>query len=350
MVRMMWDAETSFVGRAAELDLIASVMSRSRLVTLSGAGGVGKTRLAQRVVSLGEAAEGSAEVAWADLSPLRNAHLLASTVADALGLSDHTARLPADAICAWIGDRRTLLVLDSCEHLPAECRDLAGDLLTACPNLTILATSREPLRVRGETVVGIEPFASTEEAVALFADRAAAAGSPLRDDSDRQLAASLCDQLERLPLALELAAGQLRSLSLPDLCAGPYAAVDLPRTPARRWPPRHSALRTTIGWSHELCTPPGAAAVGAALLPAGLLRRRPRGTAGRRRPALAERRRLDSRRAVRQVRRHPEGRNVPDAGRRTRVRPDVAVRARRRAGTGRPPRPVRARPDPAGPS
>ncbi|MEU9343357.1 regulator [Streptomyces sp. NPDC048278] len=256
MVWMMWDAETSFVGRAAELDRIATVMAGSRLVTLSGPGGVGKTRLARRAVALAAAAGGgSPEVAWADLSPLRNGQLLAATVADALGLSDHTARLPADAVCAWIGDRGMLLVLDSCEHLPAECRDLAGDLLTTCPNLRILATSREPVRVRGEAVVEIEPFASVEEAVALFADRAAAAGSPLVDDSDRQLAVSLCEQLERLPLALELAAGQLRSMSLPDLCAGPYRAVDLPRAPTRRWPPRHAALRTTIGWSHELCTP-----------------------------------------------------------------------------------------------
>ncbi|MGW3451790.1 NB-ARC domain-containing protein [Streptomyces sp. NPDC001076] len=113
---MMWDADTSFVGRAAELDRIAAVMGGSRLVTLSGAGGVGKTRLAQRLVSLGAAAGGGTEVAWADLSPLRNGHLLAPTVADALGLSDHTPRMPADAICAWSGDRRTLLVLDSCER------------------------------------------------------------------------------------------------------------------------------------------------------------------------------------------------------------------------------------------
>ncbi|MFF4309465.1 hypothetical protein [Streptomyces sp. NPDC001507] len=144
-------------------------MGGSRLVTLSGAGGAGKTRLAQRAVALGRAAGTGTDVAWADLSPLRNAHLLAATVADALGLSDHTPRLPADAGCAWIGDRSTLLVLDSCEHLPAECRDLAGDLLTACPNLRILATSREPLRVRGEAVVEIEPFASAAEAVALIA-------------------------------------------------------------------------------------------------------------------------------------------------------------------------------------
>ncbi|MEW2305664.1 regulator [Streptomyces sp. NPDC006655] len=248
-----WDEETSFIGRAAELGVIGAAMRESRLVTLSGAGGVGKTRLARRIVTSRGATEDG--VGWADLSSLRNAELLAATVAGALGLSDHTARLPAEAICAWVGDRATLLVLDSCEHLPAECRDLVGDLLTACPNLRVLATSREPLRVRAERVVEIEPLSSVREAVALFADRAAAAGSPLMDDADHRTAARLCDQLERLPLALELAAAQLRSLSLARLCAGPYAAVDLPAAPARARPPRHAALRTTIGWSHELCAP-----------------------------------------------------------------------------------------------
>ncbi|MFF4896157.1 ATP-binding protein [Streptomyces sp. NPDC001068] len=260
---MAWtrrDEETSFIGRAAELERIGAALGESRLVTLSGPGGVGKTRLARRAVSSGKPVEEGA--AWADLASLRDGTLLAAVVAEALGLSDHTSRPPADAICAWVGDRRTLLVLDSCEHLPAECRDLVGDLLTVCPNLRVLATSREPLRVRAETVVGIEPLGSVTEAVALFADRAAAVGRPLVDDSDRQLAAGLCDQLERLPLALELAAAQLRSMSLTDLCAGPYAAVDLPPEArdlrpggVRTRPVRHAALRTTIGWSHELCTP-----------------------------------------------------------------------------------------------
>lgn len=254
MVWMLWDEETSFIGRSEELGLIRAAMSRSRLVTLTGTGGVGKSRLAGRVASLaGPQAEG--DVAWADLSPLLNPTLLAATVADALGLSDHTPRLPTEAVCAWIGDHPVLLVLDSCEHLLAECRTLAGDLLTACPNVTILATSREPLRVHGETVVEIEPFASAQDAVALFADRAAAAGSPLKSESDHHLAASLCEHLDRLPLALELAAAQLRGMSLPELCAGPLSAIDLPPAAAHTHPPRHAALRTTIGWSHELCTP-----------------------------------------------------------------------------------------------
>ncbi|MFF4910057.1 ATP-binding protein [Streptomyces sp. NPDC001260] len=255
MVWMLWDDETSFIGRSEELDLIGRTMSRSRLVTLTGTGGVGKTRLAARVTTR-QQPHTEREVAWADLSPLLNPQLLAATVADALGLSDHTPRLPTEAICAWVGDHRILLVLDSCEHLLAECRDLTGDLLTACPNLRILATSREPLRVQGETVVEIEPLSSAQDAVALFADRAAAAGSPLKDESDHQMAASLCDHLERLPLALELAAAQLRGMSLSELCAGPLAAVDLPPVAAHTpRPTRHAALRTTIGWSHELCTP-----------------------------------------------------------------------------------------------
>jgi predicted ATPase len=254
MAWMLWDDETSFIGRSKELDLIGTTMNRSRLVTLTGTGGVGKTRLAGRVTSL-EKPRTDRDVAWADLSPLLNPQLLAATVADALGLSDHTPRPPTEAICAWIGDHHILLVLDSCEHVPAECRDLACDLLTACPNVRILATSREPLRVQGETVVEIEPLSSTQEAVALFADRAAAAGSPLKDESDHRLAASLCDHLDRLPLALELAAAQLRGMSLTELCAGPLSAVDLPPAAAPTHPPRHAALRTTIGWSHELCTP-----------------------------------------------------------------------------------------------
>ncbi|MFJ3669708.1 ATP-binding protein [Streptomyces sp. NPDC090106] len=246
--------ESSFVGRSQEIDLVGASLEGARLTTLTGVGGVGKTRLARRVVSLDrvDAADG---VAWADLSPLRNADLLAATVADALDLSDHTPRLPTDVIRGWVGDRQILLVLDSCEHLTAECRALVDELLAGCPGLRVLATSREPLRASGETVLGIEPLASGDEAVTLFADRAAAAGNPLKDDADRQLAATLCDHLERLPLALELAAARLRTMPLTDLCVGPRSLVDLPAQQPHRTPRRHDALRTTIGWSHELCTP-----------------------------------------------------------------------------------------------
>lgn len=255
MARMIPDEQSSFVGRVRELAVIRAALTRSRLVTLTGPGGVGKTRIARRAVADDTGAAGDT-VAWADLAPLLNPGLLAATVADSLGLADHTPRLPVEAICAWLGSRRALLVLDSCEHLLADCRVLAGDLLTACPNLRILVTSREPLRLPAETVVRIDPLASRAEALDLFADRAASAGSPLVDDEERRLASDLCDGLERLPLALELAAAQLRGTSLADLCLGPRAAVDLPEAMERAAPLRHAALRTTIGWSHELCTPP----------------------------------------------------------------------------------------------
>ncbi|WP_284432936.1 regulator [Streptomyces sp. TUS-ST3] len=252
---MVPDEDSSFVGRVRELEGIRVACSIGRLVTLTGPGGVGKTRLARQALVSGRVTADDG-VAWADLAPLVNPDLLAATVADALGLSDHTPRLPTEAICSWLGSRHALLVLDSCEHLLAACRGLVGDLLTACPNLRILTTTRQPLQLPTESVVRIEPPASTDDALALFADRAAAAGSPLRGDEDRRLATELCDGLERLPLALELAAAQLRSMPLADLCLAPRAAVDLPTAMERTAPLRHAALRTTIGWSHELCTPP----------------------------------------------------------------------------------------------
>ncbi|MFC8359024.1 ATP-binding protein [Streptomyces griseorubiginosus] len=259
MVRMIPDEESSFVGRTAELRSIRGALAKHRLVTLTGPGGVGKTRIALRIAAEATAAveEGVEKgLAWADLASLLNPELLAATVADCLGLSDHTPRMPADAVCAWLGARRVLLVLDSCEHLLDDCRALVADLLTACPNLRVLITSREPLRLPAETVVRIDPPASTAEALALFEDRAASAGHPIADAEERRLAAELCDGLERLPLALELAAAALRSTTLADLSLGPRAVVDLPPEMGRAAPLRHAALRTTIGWSHELCTPP----------------------------------------------------------------------------------------------
>ncbi|MEU9731376.1 NB-ARC domain-containing protein [Streptomyces sp. NPDC048002] len=254
MDRTLPDDEGSFVGRVEELASIRSELSAAGLVTLTGPGGVGKTRLARRIAAT-DAPGAWDGVAWADLAPLRNAELLAATVADALDLQDHTPRMPTEAICGWVGPRRILLVLDSCEHLLTECAGLVDALLTACPNLRVLATSRAPLRGGAESIVRVEPPASTDEALALFADRAHAAGHPLRTNEERRLATGLCDGLDRLPLALELAAAQLRIMPLPELCLGPRAAVDLPPMTARTELPRHAALRTTIGWSHELCTP-----------------------------------------------------------------------------------------------
>ncbi|MEW2222734.1 regulator [Streptomyces sp. NPDC006990] len=291
---------TSFVGRAAELARLAEALREQRLVTLVGGAGVGKSRLALH--ALGTAPPGAGSIYWADLWPLRSDELLAATVADALGLSDHTPRMPLDALCGWVADRAVLLVLDSCEHLVPSCRHLVGELLTACPNLTVLTTSREPLGAIREAVLPVPPLAPGTEAVALFRQRAEAVGRPLREISEQRLAAGLCARLDGVPLALELAAAQLRHHTLAETSDRIRSGLDLLDDPGRsgpgeaepgppgagsgpgggsppgglpssgtgsgpsvpgpsvpgeelRRPARHSAVRTAVGWSHELCRP-----------------------------------------------------------------------------------------------
>ncbi|MGP3991357.1 ATP-binding protein [Streptomyces sp. 3N207] len=250
---------SSFVGRAAELARLTGALREHRLVTLVGGAGVGKSRLALHALSAAPPEE-SRSIYWADLWPLRSDELLAATVADALGLSDHTPRIPLDALCGWVADRAVLLVLDSCEHLVPHCRHLVGELLTACPNLTVLATSREPLGMRCEAVLPVPPLAPATEAVTLFGQRAEAVGRPLREVCDQRLAARLCARLEGVPLALELAAAQLRHRTLAETADRVRSGLDLPDGPAHpadspRRPARHSAVRTAVGWSHELCRP-----------------------------------------------------------------------------------------------
>ncbi|MGY0020821.1 ATP-binding protein [Streptomyces sp. YJ-C3] len=253
MLRNHPDETNTFVGRTEELDRLAGALRHDRLVTVVGGPGTGKSRLALHAVS-GEASHGFSGVCWADLWPLQGDELLAAVVADALDLSDHTPRMMADVLCAWVGDRRLLIVLDSCEHLTAACRDLVAVLLAACPRLTVLATSREPLDLPGEVLVDIGPLDPATDALTLFEDRAARAGRPLRGAEDRLFATFVCDRLEGVPLALELAAAQLSHHSLEETATRIRAGLDLPDQPDLR-PLRHRALRTAVGWSHELCHP-----------------------------------------------------------------------------------------------
>ncbi|OEV10457.1 hypothetical protein AN220_31175, partial [Streptomyces nanshensis] len=225
---------TSFVGRAAELARLAEALREQRLVTLVGGAGVGKSRLALH--ALGTAPPGAGSIYWADLWPLRSDELLAATVADALGLSDHTPRMPLDALCGWVADRAVLLVLDSCEHLVPSCRHLVGELLTACPHLTVLTTSREPLGAIREAVLPVPPLAPGTEAVALFRQRAEAVGRPLREVSEQRLAAGLCARLDGVPLALELAAAQLRHHTLAETSDRIRSGLDLLDDPGRSGP------------------------------------------------------------------------------------------------------------------
>ncbi|MFI7093716.1 ATP-binding protein [Streptomyces lydicus] len=258
MVSSIPQESTSFVGRRNELRQLSEELTAHRLITLTGPGGVGKTRIAIRAAraAVRQFPDG---VCWADLWPLHGDGLLLATVCDAVGLADHTARTPAAALCTWLADKRLLLVLDSCEHLVDACRDLLGDLLTAAPHLTVLVTSRQPLDLAGERVteIGPLPYTGDNDALALLADRAgsAAPGLHLTEPQHAAAADTICRRLEGIPLALELAGAQLAGSSVERIAerlATRFDTLDgdgLPR------PPRHRTLRCAIGWSHELCTP-----------------------------------------------------------------------------------------------
>ncbi|MEU8759283.1 AAA family ATPase [Streptomyces sp. NPDC048659] len=243
-----------FVGRERAIGELAALLRTRRLVTLVGMGGIGKSRLAARVAA--EERE-RAWVHWVPLWSLSGPALVTSLVADACGLSDHSPGDPADTLADWIGDRRVLLVLDSCEHVLAACRALVRVLLDRCRALVVLVTSREPLGTDGEAVVPVGPLAPDSEAMDLFTLRAEAAGVRWTRPEDLVAAAEVCRWLEGVPLALELAAARLRDRPVPAmarLLRGRLALAESPDSTVR--PTRHQALRTTIGWSHELCAPP----------------------------------------------------------------------------------------------
>ncbi|MFF7812792.1 ATP-binding protein [Streptomyces sp. NPDC007945] len=243
-----------FVGRERELAELQSALKACRLVTVTGVAGVGKSRLARQVVDLGLVAAAE-DACWADLWQLRDDGLLAALVADACGLSDHTPRMPVDAICDWIGDRELLLVLDSCEHVLTASRSLVRRLLDRCPQLRIVATSREMFHLDGEYVVVVEPLPCATDAPELFLRRATELGH-VPEPGDLSRVTELCSYLDGLPLALELAAGALRHCGIEDLLRRPRHELSRGEDEVRPLAPvRHDVLRTALGWSHELCTP-----------------------------------------------------------------------------------------------
>ncbi|WP_327169415.1 ATP-binding protein [Streptomyces subrutilus] len=257
------DGTGSFVGRGPELALLEKALAEDRLITVTGPGGVGKTSLVRRALERAAGTDGPFPEGthWAELSPLPDDRLFVATVADALDLADHTSRTLAEAVREWIGRRRLLLVLDCCEHLMPAVRTLVRDLLAAAPHLVLLLTSRQPLGTETERVLEIGPLphpAGGGEALALFTDRAAAAAPGRRPPwSGEQLTAAraVCERLEGVPLALELAAAQLTDHSVEELADRLARRIGSLSTPHPLQPPRHRALRTAIGWSHEWCEP-----------------------------------------------------------------------------------------------
>ncbi|NGN68282.1 LuxR family transcriptional regulator [Streptomyces sp. A7024] len=257
---------TSFVGRTAELASVRRLLQRSRLVTLTGPGGVGKTRIALRAATQvkGDYADG---VRLVQLSGLQDPELLPHTVAAAVGLPGSDPRPVLDALVDTLAEREQLLVLDTCEHLLDAVALLADVLLPAAPRLHILATSRQPLDVPGEHLYAVQPFAvvqpaeagqhsGSSDALALFAQRAAAAVPGFEiTDGNREQASTLVRRLDGIPLGIELAAVRLRALSLDELAEHLADAYDVLEAGRSVPEPRHRTLRTLIGWSHELCTP-----------------------------------------------------------------------------------------------
>ncbi|MEV0266082.1 AAA family ATPase [Streptomyces sp. NPDC050617] len=280
---------TSFVGRGSELSTLTNLVTAAdgRLVTLTGLGGVGKSRLARRAAA--EARPAFPDGVWlVELSPLTEAEPLALAVYEALRLADQSTRPAAEVVAEWLADKRLLLILDCCEHLAAACADMAEALLAAGPGVRVLATSRSPLRARGERVVPVSPLpvsplpsasalsaadrtyggqgAPPADAAVLFAERAAEAAPGLvLTERDGPAVGEICARLEGIPLAIELAAARLPEMPLDELRRRLHAPFELltmkgdGRGTYGRYgegETRHQTLRTTIGWSHELCTAP----------------------------------------------------------------------------------------------
>ncbi|MFE6282704.1 ATP-binding protein [Streptomyces sp. NPDC057877] len=259
---------TPFVGRRGELADVRGLLSASRLVTLTGVGGVGKTRLAHQVAAtLTRAFRDGIHVV--ELAGLRDPGLLVETVAAALGLRDQSAPLTLDVLAEHLGGRRVLLVVDNCEHLATECATALDALLRAAPGLRALATSRHVLGITGEQTYEVAPFPvpspdhaptaaelSGCHSAILFEQRAAAVLPGFRIDGDNAAAVGrLLHRLDGLPLALELAAARMRTLTPGELLDRLDDRFAVLTGGSRAAPPRQRTLRELMDWSYDLCSP-----------------------------------------------------------------------------------------------
>jgi len=241
---------TRFIGRDRELEALAILLDETRLLTLTGAGGSGKTRLAREAVR--HAADRFERVAWADLTALADPALLGERLATVMRVPQRTTGAPLDAAAAAIGGERVLLVLDNCEHLVEACATAAEALLLACPALVVLATSREALGVAGEIAWLVPPLASGE-AERLFVDRAQGAlSSFVLTPELTPTVQEICRRLDGIPLAIELAAARVRVLSPAQIASSLDDALRLLAGGSRTALPHHRTLRATLDWSFTL--------------------------------------------------------------------------------------------------
>jgi predicted ATPase/class 3 adenylate cyclase len=254
---------TSFVGRERELAEAKALLGKTRLLTLLGMGGMGKTRLSLQIAA--DVMDGYPDGVWfIDLAPVRDRALVPNEVAQALGIPEESGRSLVQTLSAHLRDRKLLIVLDNCEHLVSACASIASALLRAVPELRIVATTREALRIPGEQVYPVHPLPlpdrkadfetlARSEAVQLFVERARA----LRPDfelteRDASAVAELCARVEGIPLALELAAARMRSLSLDEINRRLSDRYKLLSGGSRVALERQQTLRALVGWSYDL--------------------------------------------------------------------------------------------------
>lgn len=240
---------TSFVGREDDLAGVSALLRERRLVTLTGAGGSGKTRLAVEVAG----GRLTGESYLVDLVPVTEPRSLSSTVAMALGVREEPGRPVADTLTDYLRSEHVLIVLDNCEHLVEACAAFVGALLRACPAVHILATSRQALGMVGEVIWPV-PGLAESAAVRLFAERAAA---PLRLSAETvPVVERICRRLDGMPLAIELAAARTRMLSVSEIAVRLDDRFGLPGPASRGGPARHRTLSAVIDWSYNLLTEP----------------------------------------------------------------------------------------------
>jgi predicted ATPase len=261
----------TFIGRRRELEEVGRLVDSTRLVTLTGAGGVGKTRLAWQVAA--ELLDGSGDGVWlVELAAVPDPKAVASTIASTLRIAERPGQSPLDALLDALAGQETLIVLDNCEHLIGGCADVVTAILGSCAEVHVLATSREPLGVGGETIYrvpslslpGVDDTGSRDgsgaidspsewDAVALFVERVRTQGTEFSlDEEAGSLVVSICRRLDGMPLAIELAAARLRSLSLIDLSERLDQRFRLLTGGNRSALPRQQTLLATVQWSYSL--------------------------------------------------------------------------------------------------
>ena len=242
---------TAFIGRERELADIEERLGASRMLTLIGGGGTGKTRLALQAAA--DLIERFNDGVWlVELASLSDPELVAQTAAEAIGVREEAGRAVMKTLCDWLRDKNLLLVLDNCEHLVPAVVGLADRLLRECPDVRLLTTSRAALRVNGEAIMRLGPL-DEHDAIVLFADRSSAVQPTFRltDDNSKSVA-EICRRVEGIPLAIELAAGRARMMAPAEILKRLQESFGVLAGGSRSSDSRHETLKAAMDWSYWL--------------------------------------------------------------------------------------------------